>query len=133
MTTCVVCARECSCVYRRPVKGTHALACAICAGSECLYCERDVTRPKEPTMKHHNYTTPSPPAPSTVAYTFVLRDPEKPSATGVTQERRHVTLYAAPGKLFEMLAQVTKEFEVTKADVLEAKEHAPGKKVPSDE
>ena len=72
-------------------------------------------------------------APSTVAYTFIIRGADKPSGTGVPQERRHVTLYAAPGKLFEMLAQVTKEFEVTKADVLEAKEHAPGRKVPSDE
>lgn len=80
-------------------------------------------------MKHPDYPTPGrPAASSTVAYTFILRGADKPSATGVTQERRHVTLYAAPGKLFEMLAQVTKEFEVTKADVLEAKEHAPGRK-----
>lgn len=129
MNTCTVCARECSCVYRRPVKGTHALACAICAGSECMYCERENPRPKEPAMKHPDYPTPGrPTASSTVAYTFILRGADKPSATGVTQERRHVTLYAAPGKLFEMLAQVAKEFEVTKADVLEAKEHAPGKR-----
>lgn len=73
------------------------------------------------------YPLTAAPAPSTVAYTFVLRGPDVPSATGGTQGRRHVTVYAAPGKLFEMLAQVTKEFEVTKADVLEAKEHAPGR------
>lgn len=58
-------------------------------------------------MKHPDYPTPSrPAASSTVAYTFVLRGADKPPpATGVTQERRHVTLYAAPGKLFELLAQ----------------------------
>lgn len=53
-------------------------------------------------------------AASTVAYSFTLK--------GKDNTERHVTVYAAPGKLFDILAQVVKEFEVEKADVLAARE-----------
>ena len=58
---------------------------------------------------------PSYGAATTVAYTFTLKD------------QRHVVVYDAPGKLFELLTKVIAELEVTKADVVDARESSPRK------